>query len=236
MHLKGFTFTLSLDNNNDNKVVDGKTSAQLAFLATSNYNSTTTTTINVDDTNANYAAITLTNADKAKSYGKELIVNLTNAKYCGVYEYDNTSFKIKLLSPIKEGKFVANGGAVSIAATGTTIVTAEDVWATTANDEVKYDLFKTAIKQTDGTYKGDDWYRQDVANVTFSSDRIKFIVENANGTPTQAVVDPTTGAIKEASSISLRSVGNKGDRDKLKIAVTDIWGYTLEDEVDVFVE
>ena len=233
---KGFTFTLTLDSDADNKVVDGKTSAQLAFLAAGNYNSTTTTTINVDDTNANYAAITLTNADKAKSYGKELIVNLTNAKYCGVYEYDNTSFKIKLLSPIKEGKFVAEGGAVTINATGTTTVTAKDVWATTVNDAVKYDLFKTATKGSDGKYVGTDWYRQDVANVVFSSDRIKFIVENTNGTPTDAVVDGTTGAIKEASSISLRSVGNKGDRDKLKIAVTDIWGYTLEDEVDVVVE
>ena len=234
---KGFEFKLTLDNDSNKPVVGTQTSADVAWLGDAyDADNTGSNSVTIDKTNANTVGITLLNATKDDAYGKELIVNLTKAKYCGVYEYDNTSFKIKLLSPIKEGKFVANGGAVSIAATGTTVVTAEDVWATTANDEVKYDLFKTAIKQTDGTYNGKDWYRQDVANVTFSSDRIKFIVENANGTPTEAVVDPTTGAIKEASSISLRSVGNKGDRDKLKIAVTDIWGYTLEDEVDVVVE
>ena len=235
---KGFTFTLTLDNNNNNKIVDNQTTQGVACLATDAYsaNMDVQTSINVDNTNANLVAISLRDTYKYEAYGKELIVKLTNAYYCSVYKYDDTSFKIKLLSPIKEGKFVANGGAISIAATGITNVTAEDVWATTVNENVKYDLFKTAIKQDDGTYKGDDWYRQDVANVAFSSDRIKFIVENKDGKPTDAVVDETTGAIKEASSISLRSVGNKGDRDKLKITVTDIWGYTLEDEVDVVVE
>ena len=234
----GFTFTLSLDNNANNKVVDNQTTATVACLATDAYNANTdvNTTINVTSTNANLVAISLKDAYKYKAYGKELFVNLTNAKYCGVYTYDNTSFKIKLLSPIKEGKYVANGGAIKITSTGTTIVTAEDVWATTVNDNVKYDLFKTAIKQSDGKYNGEDWSRQDVSKVVFSSDRIKFIVENTDGTPTDAVVDETTGTIKEASSISLRSVGNSGDRDKLKISVTDIWGYTLEDEVDVVVE
>ena len=231
----GFTFTLTLDNDANNVVVDGKTSSQLASLADNNYASATATTISVSDVNANKVAITLREADKAKSYGKELIVNLTQAKYCGVYSYDNTSFKIRLLSPIKEGKYVANGGAVKITSTGTTIVTAEDVWATTVNDNVKYDLFKTAVKNTsDGKYYS-QWARLDLAKVVFSSDGIKFVVEG-NGQPSQALVDETTGTIKNPSSISLRASGNPGDRSKLKIAVTDIWGYTLEEEVDVVVE
>ena len=235
---KGFAFTLTLDNDANNKVVDNNTTQAVACLANNVYNAVNdvNNSIDIDDANANLVGISLRDLFKKDAYGKELIVKLSNATYCDVYTYDDTSFKIKLLSPIKEGKFVADGGAVTIQATGTTIVTAEDVWATTVNDAVKYDLFKTATKGSDGKYVGTDWYRQDVANVAFSSDRIKFIVENANGTPTNAVVDETTGAIKEASSISLRSVGNTGDRDKLKIAVTDIWGYTLEDEVDVVVE
>ena len=235
MTADGFEFTLELDDNSKNEIVDGKTSAQLALLADSKYNSTATTTINVNSSNANNVAITLRNDYKAKSYGKELIVNLTGAKYCGVYEYDDTSFKIKLLSPIKEGKYVADGGAVKIASTGTTIVTAENVWATTVNDNVKYDLFKTAVKNTsDGKYYS-EWARQDLAKVVFSSDGIKFVVEG-DGTPSEAQVDATSGTIKTPSSISLRASGNPGDRSKLKISTTDIWGYTLTEEVDVVVE
>ena len=236
---KGFTFNLALDENDKNKIVDNLRTIDVACLTTNanNADEDVQTSISVNKDNANLVAISLKDTYKYKAYGKELIVKLTDAYYCDVYKYDDTIFKIKLLSPIKEGKLVANGGAISIAATGITNITAEDVWATTVNENVKYDLFKTAVKSDkDGKYYGEDWYRQDVANVVFSSDRIKFIVENVNGKPTNAVVDETTGAIKEASSISLRSVGNKGDRDKLKITVTDIWGYTLEDEVDVVVE
>ena len=235
---KGFKFVLELDDNDDNKIANNKTTAEVACLTTNaaDANQDVKISIPIDASNANSAAISLRDSDKDDAYGKELIVKLTDATYCDFYKYDDIIFKIKLLSPIKEGKVVAEGGAVTIAATGTTTVTAKDVWATTVNDAVKYDLFKTATKGSNGKYVGDKWYRQDVANVVFSSDRIKFIVENTNGTPTNANVDETTGAIKEASSISLRSVGNKGDRDKLKIAVTDIWGYTLEDEVDVVVE
>ena len=231
---KGFQFTLALDANTNNKVVDNKTSAELAFLAAGAYNSTTTTQIVVNSTNANNVAITLTNADKAKSYGKELIVNLTNATYCNVYKYDNTSFKIKLLSPIKEGNYVANGGAVKITSTGTTVVTAEDVWATTANANVKYDLFKTAVKNTSSGKFESAWARKDLYEVIFSSDRIKFVVEG-DGKPCEAQVNATTGAINTPSSISLRASGNPGDRSKLQIDVTDIWGYTLSEKVDVVV-
>ena len=233
---KGFNFTLALDNSSNNKPAASMTSAQLALISDAAYNTTATTSCAVTTTNANYVAITLRNANAADAYGKALTVKITNATYCDVYAYDNTSFKIKLLSPIKEGKFVVNGEAIKLTATGTTVITASDVWATTVNEAVKYDLFKTAIKLSNGKYSGDSWKRQDVKGVNFSSDGIKFIVETANGVPTNAVVDETTGEIKEASSISLRAVGNKGDRSKLKITVTDIWGYTISKEVDVVVE
>ena len=233
---KGFNFTFELDNDANNKPAASQTSAGLALIADAAYNTTATTSCAVTTTNANYVAITLRNAYAADAYGKALTVKVVNPTYVNVYKYDNTSFKIKVLSPIKEGKFVTNGNAISLTSTGTTVITAEDVWATTVNDAVKYDLFKTAIKQTDGKYNGKGWKRQDIKGVKFSSDGIKFIVETANGIPTDAVVDATTGEIKEASSVSLRAVGNKGDRSKLTIQVTDIWGYTISKEVDVVVE
>ena len=231
---KGFNFTFKLKT--DDEPVSGMASDDLALIADAAYNTTATTSCAVTKTNANYVAITLRNAYAGDAYGKALTVNVMNPTYVGVYKYDNTSFKIKVLSPIKEGKFVTNGNAISLTSTGTTVITAEDVWATTVNDAVKYDLFKTAIKQTTGGYVGTGWKRQDIKGVKFSSDGIKFIVETAKGEPTAAVVDATTGAIKEASSISLRAVGNKGDRSKLTIQVTDIWGYTISKDVDVVVE
>ena len=235
---KGFKFVLELDDNDDNKIANNKTTADVACLTTNaaNANQDVKTYIPIDASNANSAAISLRDSDKDDAYGKELIVKLTDATYCDVYKYDDITFKIKLLSPIKEGKVVAEGGAVTIAATGTTSITAEDIWATTAKD-VKYDLFKTATQDvTSGTYIGEAWARLDITNVKFSSDGIKFTVENPDGEPYDANVNPNTGAINRASNISLRGSGNPGDRSKLKVAVTDIWGYTLEDEVDVVVE
>ena len=234
---KGFEFKLALDNDANNKIADNKTSAQLAWMGdATNADSAGDDELVINNTNANAASITLLNATRDKAYGKELIVKLTDATYCDVYTYDDTNFKIKLLSPIKEGKVVAEGGAVAIAATGTTSITAKDIWATTAKD-VKYDLFKTATQDaTNGTYVGTEWARLDITNVKFSSDGIKFTVENPNGEPYDANVNGNTGAINRASNISLRGSGNPGDRSKLTVAVTDIWGYTLEDEVDVVVE
>ena len=231
---KGFEFKLTLDS--ETEVVGTQKSNEVAYLADSNYGSTLTDDVTITAANANNAAITLARVDKYDAYGKELIVKLTDATYCDVYKYDDTSFKIKLLSPIKEGKVVAEGGAVAISSTGTTTITAEDIWATTVNDNVKYDLFYTAVQNTGTGAWESGWARLDLDKVVFSSDGIKFTVESDGGEPTDAAVNPTTGAINRASNISLRASGNPGDRSKLKVAVTDIWGYTLEDEVDVVVE
>ena len=235
---KGFTFDLELDDDNNNIIVDNLTSAGVANLAFNNYAGTGSRTLSVTSKDiANGAAVTL---DNAKAYGKELIVKLTTAKYVGVYSYDDISFKIKLLSPIKEGKFEAKGGAVEVAATDVTTVTAEQVWGLTAKS-IKYDLFKTAVKQSDGTFKGNDWARQDVASVTFSTDGTKVTIQEpagatTKGEPTDAIVDSKTGSITTPSSIALRASGNVGDRDKLTIKVKDIWGYELTNQVDVVVK
>ena len=236
---KGFEFKLELDNNNDNKIANNKTTAGVACLTTNaaNANQDVQTSITIDANNANSAAISLRDSDKDDAYGKELIVKLTDATYCDVYKYDDITFKIKLLSPIKEGKVVAEGGAVTIAATGTTSITAEDVWATTAKD-VQYDLFYTAVIDANqqGKYVS-GWARKDITKVVFSAtEGSKIVVENPNGEPYAADVNANTGAINRASSVSLRGSGSVGDRDKMKVTVTDIWGYTLEDEVDVVVE
>ena len=236
---KGFTFDLELDDDNiNNIIVDNLASDRVANLASSNYNGTGSKTLSVTSKDiANGAAVTL---DNTKAYGKELIVKLTTAKYVGVYSYDDISFKIKLLSPIKEGKFEAKGGAVEVAATDVTTVTAEQVWGLTAKS-IKYDLFKTAVKQSDGTFKGNDWARQDVASVTFSTDGTKVTIQEpagatTKGQPTDAIVDSKTGSITTPSSIALRASGNVGDRDKLTIKVKDIWGYELTNQVDVVVK
>ena len=230
---KGFTFTFALDNDANNKPADNKTSADLALIAAGSYNSTATTSVAVTAANANDVAITLRNDYKAKSYGKALTVKVTAPKYVGVYTYDATSFKIKVLSPIKEGKFMAEGGAVKIAATGTTDITKNNVWGETSGAQ-RYELFYGASKKQDGTFDN-AWSRKDIKGVKFSSDGIKFTVENEDGVPTKAQLN-ADGTTKVESTITLRAVGNKGDRSKLKVAVTDNWNYTIEKEVDVVVE
>ena len=94
----------------------------------------------------------------------------------------------------------------------------EDIWAKTYNNDVKYDIFKNTNK----------WSRDDIRNVKFAGNVNVF----------QMVIDTPTDQVITGGKVTTDSTLEKLERysentAKLKVAITDIWGYTLNSSVDI---
>ena len=156
-------------------------------------------------------------------YKKDLIVNFTG-HYLDVnddsYKYTDT-YKFRIMSPILEGEAIAANNMVEVSATGRTKIYKEDIWAKTYNNDVKYDIFK---KDNDG-----NWYRDDIKSVTFSSGNVN-VFEMTQATPTPTHGKPTD---KDFVDSYIEVEGVTENTAKLNVAIKDIWGYTLEDQVDI---
>ena len=150
-----------------------------------------------------------------------MIVNFTG-HYLDVnddsYKYTDT-YKFRIMSPILEGEAIAANNMVEVSATGRTKIYKEDIWAKTYNNDVKYDIFKNEDK---------NWYRDDIKSVTCSSGNVN-VFEMTQATPTDPVV--TNDKVTEDSYIEVEGVTE--NTAKLNVAIEDIWGYTLEDQVDI---
>ena len=155
-------------------------------------------------------------------YKKDLIVNFTGY-YLDVtddsYKYTDT-YKFRIMSPILEGEAIAANNMVEVSATGRTKIYKEDIWAKTYNNDVKYDIFKK-----DAT----NWYRDDIESVTFSSGNVN-VFEMTQATPTAPQGKPTD---KDFVDSYIEVEGVSENTAKLNVAIEDIWGYTLEDQVDI---
>ncbi len=149
-------------------------------------------------------------------YKKDLIVNFSG-HYLDVeddtYAYSH-AYKFRVMSPILEGEVLATNNLVEVAATGRTRIYKEDIWAKTYNNDVEYHIFK----DTDGEY-----YRDDIKEVTFSSGNVN-VFEVTVATPTTATED--VDSYIEVEGVSANT-------STLNVAIEDIWGYTLEDQVDI---
>ncbi len=177
------------------------------------------------DDNGDRRYIKLTKTDQyGNYYGYKQDLNVIfEDKYLGVndasYNYKHT-YKFRIMSPILEGEAIAANNLVEVSATGRTKLYKEDIWAKTYNNDVKYDIFRKA----EGT-----WYRDDIKDVTFSSGNVNvFEVTVATPTDPQAAKDenPAVPSYIEVEGVSENT-------SKLNVAIKDIWGYTLEDQVDI---
>ena len=177
------------------------------------------------------AAIKLNERDNDRNgvidgYKKDLIVNF-NGYYLDVqddsYKYTDT-YKFRVMSPILEGEAIAANNLVQINATGRTKLYKEDIWAKTYNNDEVYNIFAKG-----GTNAAPEWYRADIENVTFDTAN-KNVFEVTVATPTVPVKDGS-GKVTEDSYIEVEGVS--ANTSKLNIAVEDIWGYTLQDQVDI---
>ena len=161
--------------------------------------------------------------DDYAGYKKDLIVNFTG-HYLSVnddsYKYTDT-YKFRVMSPILEGEAIAANNMVEVSATGRTRIYKEDIWAKTYNNDVKYDIFK---KDNAG-----NWYRDDIKDVTFSTGN-RNVFQMTVATPTATVSEPTE---KDFVDSYIEVEGVTENTAKLNVAIEDIWGYTLEDQVDI---
>ena len=128
------------------------------------------------------------------------------------------------MSPILEGEAIAANNLVQVNATGRTKLYKEDIWAKTYNNDEVYNIFAKG-----GTNTTPEWYRADINNVTFGTAN-KNVFEVTVATPTAPAKD-ASGKVTEDSYIEVEGVS--ANTSKLNIAVEDIWGYTLQDQVDI---
>ena len=162
-------------------------------------------------------------------YKKDLNVKFT-AKFLGVtnstWGYEKV-YKFRVMSPILEGLAIAKNNLVEVSATGKTQITGEDIWAKTYNGDVEYGIFQTTVK--DGTTYKAAWTRNDIVNVKFSTGN-QNIFEVTTAVPTEPEFE-TDGTITKASYIEVEGVA--AGTAKLNVAIKDIWGYTLNSQVDI---
>ena len=125
-----------------------------------------------------------------------------NVKFTGAYldvtgddswKYAKT-YQFRVMSPILEGEAVAANNVVEVSATGRTKLYKENIWAKTYNNDVKYDIF--AKGKAAGVI---EWYRSDIANVTFSTGN-KNVFEVTVATPTVPVAATTFTAQRRYST------------------------------------
>ena len=161
------------------------------------------------------------NGDGIKDgYKRDLNVKFTG-HYLAVqddsYKYGET-YQFRVMSPILEGEAMAANNVVEVSATGKTKIYREDIWAKTYNNDVKYDIFKNTNK----------WSRDDIRNVKFATGNVN-VFQMVIDTPTNQVI--TGGKVTTDSYIEVEGVSE--NTAKLKVAITDIWGYTLNSSVDI---
>ena len=212
----GMSYTFSLDNNT--KITNSLTSDALADIT--------------NGTDASTAKITLDAAQADPStgyprgYKQNLIVKFTG-QYLGItessYKYEAT-YQYCIMSPILEGEAVAANNLIKVSATGKTKIYKENIWAKTYNNDVKYDIFAKG-----GTTGSEEWYREDIKKVVFSSGNVN-VFEVTVDTPTVPVAATTT---TEAVPSYIEVEGLSENTAKLNVAVTDIWGYTLNSSVNI---
>ena len=214
----GTGFEFEIDKNTNVEGTDKK-SDYFATVATSNKFSAQSNRWFVDLT----STIDDDNNGIRDGYKKDLIVNFTGY-YLDVnddsYKYTDT-YKFRIMSPILEGEAIAANNMVEVSATGRTKIYKEDIWAKTYNNDVKYDIFK---KDDTG-----NWYRDDIKSVTFSSGNVN-VFEMTQATPTPTHGKPTD---KDFVDSYIEVEGVSENTAKLNVAIEDIWGYTLEDQVDI---
>ena len=156
-------------------------------------------------------------------YKKDLNIKFTGS-YLDVtgdssWSYSKT-YQFRVMSPILEGEAIAANNLVEVSATGRTKLYKEDIWAKTYNNDVKYDIFRKSAGK---------WYRDDIKDVTFTSGNPN-VFEVTIGTPK----DPT-GSVAEGNFVDsyIEVEGVTENTAKLNVAIEDIWGYTLKDQVDI---
>ena len=169
-----------------------------------------------------------------EGYKQELIVNVKNAKFAGVWAYGTDTdvdytFKIKVMSPLYEGEIVPADGIVEIPASELNghQVNGSDIVGYTYND-ILYSIFpdKAGEKANDRAYK-----RKEIQDVIFTAgDTNIFTVEKRAKAYTAG--DDKTPAKDGYVVVTPKNLAQTTDSE-LTVTLTDAWGYKKVAEIPV---
>lgn len=224
------TFDVELDNADANKI-SGKKHNELATLA----NET-----GVTGTNVNNLTITLkdglvsggNNADGTQlGYKKELILHVKNVKFVNKYSYGDETydFKVKVMSPLFEGKVYAVGNAVELSATSLEgqKINDSNIKAHTYNVSEVYSIFSDKAAT-------DYWKRNEIKSVVFESGNDELFSVTRTGT-TYVAAAGDNPAVPGYATVTVNNSANISvdTNSTIKVTVTDAWGYKLVQEIPV---
>ena len=178
-------------------------------------------------------------------YGEELTLHVTG-KYAGYWAYpanQNTfTFKVKVLSPIYEGKVTPKeGNVVTIPATKLNGYKFgnNDITGYTYNSAISYNVLPESA-----TAASPIWSRKEIANVTAESSNTRIFKLGINsvwaGTDYEQLFPAyTTGSGNNAVhhdgyfKLEAQQVPSTVTDESIDVTVTDIWGYSKTSTVPV---
>ena len=178
-------------------------------------------------------------------YGEELTLHVTG-KYAGYWAYpanQNTfTFKVKVLSPIYEGKVTPKeGNVVTIPATKLSGYEFgnNDITGYTYNSAISYNVLPESA-----TAASPIWSRKEIANVTAESSNTRIFKLGINsvwaGTDYEQLFPAyTTGSGNNAVhhdgyfKLEAQQVPSTVTDESIDVTVTDIWGYSKTSTVPV---
>ena len=174
-------------------------------------------------------------------YGEELTLHVTG-KYAGYWAYpanQNTfTFKVKVLSPIYEGKVTPKeGNVVTIPATKLNGYKFgnNDITGYTYNSAISYNVLPDKFVVSGGV----DWTRTEIANVTAESSNTRIFKIGVNETGGQLF--PATKVTSEDKEVinsgyfklEAQQVPSTVTDESIDVTVTDIWGYSKTSTIPV---
>ena len=227
-NMKATTFEFKMDD--ETKIVDDLTSADLATI---NDATNTDADITLNNTLGGTNLVD-GNTGLQKGYKQELIVNVS-AKFAGVWDYGTAndvdySFKIKVMSPLYEGTIVATDQIVTIPATDVNghEVNSSDIAGYTYND-ILYSIFPDkAVSTVSLGYK-----RDEIQKVEFKSMDENVFTSNPTANA-YTPANPTTETPAKDGYLVVypKNLAETTDA-KLKVTLTDAWGYKKVAEIPV---
>ena len=181
-------------------------------------------------------AIELTNTEKA--YGKDINIVISEAKYLGLYAYEDeerkaNAFSLNVMSPIEQGDVVAaNTTGISVVATadGTAKIVESDFKATTYAN-IAYKIFKDAEFDDDGN--ATQYSSKYINGVKFASANTNVFTVDEEG---KVATEDSKGNITEGYVVVTPANAAYEVTEKMNVTVTDIWGYTKKASINVTVK
>ena len=185
-----------------------------------------------------------------KGYGQELTIKATDAVYNGTLNTDKTAktgwlyadgegeytFKIKVLSPIYEGRVEAIKDIVEIPATATALsegyhMSNSDIIGYTYNN-VDYAVLPDIVNKDNEDTPA--WNRLDIKDVTAKSDNERVVIVEGDVQPAVSATDENDKPIVVSGYFNLKPQNIENEAETtVQVTVEDIWGYKKTSPIKV---